>query len=862
MTRKIRALFVVFFAVLSCLFGGLAAEAADTFSVTIPPATEVVMKDANAVIPITVTNSATSIASIQEIDITINIAMYSISSGSFPANWCISRIRPTTGNIRFSVINPANGRCQAAPAPGVQIAPGASLTFNIIAMPLSAVSDLVPPTGDTLTTITVRRPAGFTQTGVMPSPAWTRRSLDAVMTAAPSSVNAGGEITLNMQVSNKSIASQTLIATTPAPPAAAPAIASLSAGPFYASTALSTAITATSATITVGSTTGFATAPSSIQMDSEKIWYTGMTPTSFTGLTRGYGGTTAVAHSAGAQIYRLTPFNLTASGTAGDTGTITWKYTANSAGTVSFSARANDSTLTAKSLNKASNSVIIGDFTSVIGIYPDSAGNNQNVTVSMTVKNNGSTALINAAPSVLSAGAGCLATHTLVSGPTPASISSIAPGSSGVFAWTYKIAGTAGQSYCLSGNATANGPLSTTVTTSNTGTLTNFPTTVTPATVASGTLNQTLTWTITNNGTCPVDRIEITVPTQSTCPTTGWCMPATGFATVTSPVGWTGQKRTGPPDSVRFSGASNLLAGASATLSITFSSTQTVTADTFVNFPISLREARTVAPCTSRKTNYISGTEVTVTANSMTIAATPLGPILADGSATYTINATLKNGATVQPGKTVTFTTTNGTLSSTTAITNASGIATVSLIAPYSTVNTTATVTATYMSAQATTPVLNFNGYALANLAYWGSLSPTCASAGNLASFNLDVKNISAVPMTLTSASYFAFNDGVNTYCAYMNTASAGAVAAGAIKTLTFGSPSNAGAGGGVTVPAGFTQGSYLPMSNVTPCPAPALASGLYLYETVASFQRRNVTDFVSIAGRCGIDVIEWHEIK
>lgn len=879
MARQFKSFFFVISVFVFCLFFNSPALAIDTFSVTLtPPALELVMQDSNAIIPVTVTNAVTSLGSVQSVTITVNPLAYTLSTGTTaPSGWCISKISTAKGSVSYSVIDTATGKCKApktATVPPLGIAPGASLAFNIMATPLSTIADIATDT----VTVAVKTPKTFTQTGVLPSPTFTRRSLDAILNATPPSTNVGGEVTVNMQVSNKSTSPQTLIATTPAPPSATPAIASLSAGPFYASTSLSSAITATSTAITVGSTSGFAVSPSSIQIDSEKIWYTGMTATSFTGITRGYGGTTPASHSTGAVIYRLSPFSLNAAGSllGGDTGTITWKYMANSAGTVNFNARASDSTGTANSLSKTSNSVTIGDFTSVIGIYPETAVNNQNVTVSMTVQNNGPSALVNVAPSALTAGAGCLATHTLVSGPSPASISSIAPGGSGVFTWTYTVAGTAGTSYCLSGYAMANGPVSSVASTSNTGIFSNFSTSITPASISSGTgtalAPQTFTWTITNAGTCPISRVEITIPTQATCATTGWCLniaPATGYP-ATAPVGWTGTLRAGPPDTIRFTGAVNLLPGASATLPVPFKSTQTVTTDTYVNFPITLREAKTVAPCTAGLTDYAGSTEITVTANGMTIASAPVGPVPADGSSAYTITATLKNGLTPLSGKTISFSSTNGSLSSATAVTDANGVATVKLIAPSSLAALTATVTASYLNTAITTAPLSFSAYANVNLAYWGGLTPSCAVTGSPASFSLNVKNTSATAMALASNSFFAFNDGVNTYCAYLNSGSAGAVAGGSVKALTFGSSSSAGAGAGVTVPAPFAAGKYTPMSNATPCTG--LASGLYLYESATSLnnQYRNITDAVTVGTSCAgagnvgntLNVIDWHEIK
>ena len=67
-------------------------------------------------------------------------------------------------------------------------------------------------------------------------------------------------------------------------------------------TTLNGGINNTVTTITVVSTTGF-DATGSIQIANETITYTGTTATTFTGCTRGAGGTTAAAHNTGCLLY-------------------------------------------------------------------------------------------------------------------------------------------------------------------------------------------------------------------------------------------------------------------------------------------------------------------------------------------------------------------------------------------------------------------------------------------------------------------------------------------------------------------------------------------------------------------------------
>ena len=71
--------------------------------------------------------------------------------------------------------------------------------------------------------------------------------------------------------------------------------------PALGSTALSASIAATDTTIPVVSTSGFIT-PGSISIDNETISYTGLTSTSFTGVTRGVNSTTPASHLSGASV--------------------------------------------------------------------------------------------------------------------------------------------------------------------------------------------------------------------------------------------------------------------------------------------------------------------------------------------------------------------------------------------------------------------------------------------------------------------------------------------------------------------------------------------------------------------------------
>lgn len=73
-------------------------------------------------------------------------------------------------------------------------------------------------------------------------------------------------------------------------------------GGGISATQLTADITDASVTLNVASTNGFLRSDY-VQIGNEKIQYTNKTATTFTGLTRGWDGTTAAAHSSGSKVY-------------------------------------------------------------------------------------------------------------------------------------------------------------------------------------------------------------------------------------------------------------------------------------------------------------------------------------------------------------------------------------------------------------------------------------------------------------------------------------------------------------------------------------------------------------------------------
>lgn len=827
---------------------------ADTFSVTVPAGSAVTMGDTQATLPFTVTNNGPT-KDIRNITFSINTALYNFSAGTTPpSGWCIKSI--TSGSIEFALLQGGGGCSSGASAS--QIAPSQSLAFNIAltgpgggGFP-SAASDVAT---DTLSGVSVSAEGGFTLSGSLPT--WTRKSLAVSISASPSSVGVGGTIQVTMQVANRSGSTQYDIVASPDPPTASSAIVTKTQGPYYGSTLLDGGINSSVTAITVDSTAEFPNS-GTIRIDSEEITYTGKTATTFTGCTRGANSTTAASHANNSAVYSLDPFDLP----SGESRTITWFYSADASGTVYFTSSARNSGSTATSGSVSSNTVTIGDFTASLTVSPTSVISGQSVTVTMTVSNNGASALINIVPSITPLGT---ATKTLVSGPTPSSISSLAGGTSGTFQWTYTITGSTGQTYYFSGNATANGPVTSSTGTSNTGSISTYSVVVSPSTVATGSTNVTVSWTVYNNGGQAVKSVKIDIPpplTSNCSATKGW-----GYQGNTPPANWGSSTSGAPVSSVTFTSNNpmdtyGIPVGGSKSFSIIFSCVPDVDSDTVYTFPVTITDK-------NNNTAVVNST-ITVTAYSISLSHSPAGPIYADGSSRYTMTATLTQGGSPVSGKTITFATTNGTADPASAVTDSSGQAVIELIAPNSTTDTSAIVTAQYINASATDTV-NFTGWTGANLQYWGGLTVSPPSivrtvnCGSAYSFTMDIRNIGTAGISLTASSYFAFNDSANggaaVYRAFLD--SAVSVSSGTTASLTFGSPTSSGGGGGVSVLSSFKAGTYEPKADSTPPPY----SGLYFDDGAGtSDQYRGVTDMVTVAGACistprAIRIYRWQEV-
>jgi uncharacterized repeat protein (TIGR01451 family) len=500
--------------------------------------------------------------------------------------------------------------------------------------------------------------------------------------------------------------------------------------------------------------------------------------------TAGQVGITSTLAAAGSGgVARLSgPMPAALAVPAGESGIITYTYRATAAGQVNFSGSAANAAVT--SLLTESDPVVIGDFTALIQVLPETIIAGQELRVRMTVQNNSPIALGNVRPSSLT----LIGTASVdsFSGPKPPVVPSVGAGESTTFEWTYVLTGTVGSTYAFSGYAIANGPLTTNVARSNEGSISVYGVTVAPNRIGSGAPTPvTLAFSVSNNGGTDVDEVVIGLPT-------GWgYQSASGgyggawrVSTVSGEVRFTVQGGSGLP----------LPPGESADFYVVFNDVPEVTADTTYNFPVTISSgsgaSRTVATVEAL---------VTVTAYRLQVSAQP-STIPADGSSTSVITATLTSGSAPVPGAVVSFFTTQGTLSAPTATTDAGGTATVRLTAPSSSTTTFAYVEATYLNAQAQT-VVTCTGYTGPNPLYvGGTLAPLSVEPGDTVAFSLAILNVGNQPITLTAASTFSFSDGTHTCSAVLSTPTP--VPANEQRTLTFTS---------APVDAAFEPGLYQP---------------------------------------------------
>lgn len=739
------------------------------FSVSLPAGSAVTMGDPTGTLSFTVTNDPGSSKNIKTVFFNIDDSLYEFDA---------STVAPTSCAGTWSV----QGDKAACSLPGCisftsggGISPGGSCTFDIVVTGAgdTAIHNDTEDQADSLVSVVASSNAGASQqTGEFSLagglPTWQRKSLAIVMAASPSSTGVGGQIVVTMAVTNRSSAIQSGLVGCDLAPAACPGFpepagtggVTAIGSPIYGSTAFtanppSTSVNkdmdAAQTTVPASDTTGYP-GTGRLLVGTELIDYSGISGNDFAGASRGMGGTSAAPHAKWDLIYSQDTGAFTLG--VGETANIKWIYEAASSGFVYFSSYASNSSGTATSKQASTGTVVIGDFTAVTEVTPLSVISGQKVFVTVTASNNSGTTLTDIIPSLA---AGASASATLVAGPEPASLNTLAPGESAEFKWEYTITGTLGQTYNFTGSASSD-TINTNSATSETGSVATYTVTVSPGTVSTGTTSFSPTWTVYNNGSVEVKevRIDISPPLSTSCApgSEGW-----SYQSDAPPANWSSATAGAPVSSVTFTannpvGTNGIQVGQSKDFTITFNCVPLVTSDTTYNFPVVITD----------KNNNVAtvNSEIVVTAYELVLAAydedcsSPSPPSKpADGISRYCFVATLTLAGSPVSGETISFSATAGTPSAPSGVTDANGQAAAYLRAPCSDADVSAMATAEYNSFTSDSRTVDFAGVATGTLSYvpgsltfnrtdpppTGDINPVSIDTGDTGTFRLDVLN-------------------------------------------------------------------------------------------------------------------------
>lgn len=265
---------------------------------------------------------------------------------------------------------------------------------------------------------------------------------------------------------------------------------------------------------------------------------------------------------------------------SGASGTFTWTYQAASNGIASFSVAASSGSSTTTSNTSTTLLLNVGIFPAAVAISPyeittgSQVTANETLTVSLMVSNNTTDTLTNVVPNPLTTAG--TATFTLASGPTPASVATLTPGSTTQFTWSYTVSGGPGATFQFVGQASAmrNGlPISSDPVGSATGYVVSHTVRPNPKAVMSGATNQTIAYQVNNGGTLAVTKVFILEPGAPF--TVSGTQPA-------APTGWTASTPGGNPKGRLFTANTgvNIPVGGNQSFSIAYSSVATVTSNT------------------------------------------------------------------------------------------------------------------------------------------------------------------------------------------------------------------------------------------------------------------------------------------
>jgi len=152
-----------------------------------------------------VRNASTSTRPLNEVSLSVDNAAYDIDGGDAPVGWTVSTIDRKERRITYT----ANGACGTA---GVGLAPGASVRFTLRLVGVPANADVTDALvgGNSPTKASMARDtcSGTTFTGDPSLARWKRVGLSAAFTVLPRTLQVGGNVSVQLVVVNRSLATQ------------------------------------------------------------------------------------------------------------------------------------------------------------------------------------------------------------------------------------------------------------------------------------------------------------------------------------------------------------------------------------------------------------------------------------------------------------------------------------------------------------------------------------------------------------------------------------------------------------------------------------------------------------------------------
>ncbi|HSP78258.1 MAG TPA: dehydrogenase, partial [Myxococcaceae bacterium] len=279
-------------------------------------------------------------------------------------------------------------------------------------------------------------------------------------------------------------------------------------------------------------------------------------------------------------VQAFAPASLTLA--PGATGAFSGRLQATQEGTAFFEASASNGTVSTPPT--VSPQVDVSSFPALIDALPLAIAQGDTVTVRLVVTNPSKTTYRDVRPRVpVFVGT---ATPSLLSGPTPASVSSLSPGASVSFYWTYQVTGAIGTTFQFQGQADAvrdGAPLSTSLVASAQGRIVEHRLAIEPASLIAGSTNKTIHYTLYNGGSVEIRGIKLLAPDKTFFNVSG-----TPFASDGS--GWNTSTSKGNYVWTAPNGQPGLTSGMQKTFSLDYASIGAVTSDTTFTHQLELTQ--------------------------------------------------------------------------------------------------------------------------------------------------------------------------------------------------------------------------------------------------------------------------------